>query len=330
MATELTIVVSVYNREDILESTLKALAQQDVSCERYNVTVVDGGSVDATPQIISRFLDSFPSLFRYIRHPKNRGLSAARNSGWQQANSPLVLFFDSDLVACPSLVAEHLRVHTSNPQENQAVLGRVAFPPDVPRTPMKDFANQVVHMWDDLDRRSETQLDWTYFLGGNISVKRSLLERSGGFDDVIFPGSGGFEDCELGLRLWRDHGLRINYAPQAVAYHYHWREPSAVLENAQRYGYNLATWLDRHDNLEETVLLNYPWLEFLQEHPPFRIWLRERVRRSLINSRTVPIMIGVARWLEPRWEKGAAALYNKTLKHFLSIGFSQGNKESQA
>jgi GT2 family glycosyltransferase len=60
------------------------------------------------------------------------------------------------------------------------------------------------------------EIDWTRFYSCNASVKRTLLERVGGFDEERFPY--GYEDLELARRL-SDYGFRLLYNRAAAAEH---------------------------------------------------------------------------------------------------------------
>ena len=326
MDPDLTVVVPSYNCQDILARTLDALGQQDVETGRYRVVVVDDGSTDAGPEIAQRFAGSRPEIFRQIRHDENRGLSAARNSGWRAARSPIVLFLDADLIACPELVRAHLDAHARHPEENRGVLGNVAYPPDDDRTPLRNFGNQVVQMWEGMEDKPGRLLDWRCFLGGHISLKRSLLEKCGGFNEEYFVGSEGFEDSELGLMLWQKHDFRIVYAPEAASYHYHWREPAAVLDNMRNYGRTLARWLGARQELRDEVLKGTRDLACFQDRPPLRLRLREACRLALVNRVTAPAMLAAANWLAPRWERAAAFLYWRLEGHYLRMGFREGRK----
>ena len=61
------------------------------------------------------FLDSI----RLINHIKNRGVSAARNSGIEASKSPLIAFLDSDDYWMPEKLEVHVR-HFRNNQETVA------------------------------------------------------------------------------------------------------------------------------------------------------------------------------------------------------------------
>ena len=67
--------------------------------------VVDDGSTDDTSAVGHRH------GARVIRHPANRGLSAARNSGVLAAGAPVVAFLDDDCVPEPSWARKLLAAH---------------------------------------------------------------------------------------------------------------------------------------------------------------------------------------------------------------------------
>src|SRR3712207_9116347 len=68
---------------------------------------------------------------------------------------------------------------------------------------------------------------WAHLYTTNVSLKRSLLEEAGGFDEEL-PFL--YEDLDLGRRL-HDLGLDLRYAPDAVAEHRH----PATLERSEEH-----------------------------------------------------------------------------------------------
>ena len=57
------------------------------------------------------------------------------------------------------------------------------------------------------------------FYTANVSVKRALLERVGGFDEERLPF--GYEDLDLALRMHERDGFRLLYNRRASAEHVH-------------------------------------------------------------------------------------------------------------
>jgi glycosyltransferase involved in cell wall biosynthesis len=79
---------------------------------------VDDGSTDDTPQQVGRIGD--PRV-RYIRQPRNRGVSAARNLGLRLSRGRLVTFLDSDDEYLPVKLERQVAVLAAAPAEVGAV-----------------------------------------------------------------------------------------------------------------------------------------------------------------------------------------------------------------
>jgi len=90
-APEISVVVCTYRRAEKLTACLDALAGQTIR-DRVEVIVVDDGPDDATAAVAGRY------DVRLIRHPRNQGLAAARNTGIEAATAPIVAFTDDDCV----------------------------------------------------------------------------------------------------------------------------------------------------------------------------------------------------------------------------------------
>lgn len=95
----LTIIIPVYNKEQQIPITLEAvvtyLAKQEYTAE---ITVVDDGSSDETPQVVRSFIAQHnePPNVRLIEND-HRGKGYAVRTGMLNAQSKYVLFIDADL-----------------------------------------------------------------------------------------------------------------------------------------------------------------------------------------------------------------------------------------
>jgi dolichyl-phosphate beta-glucosyltransferase len=92
-----SIIIPAYNESgrigNTLERVVEHLRQQKWSAE---VLVVDDGSRDATPEIISRFAAENPEV-QLIRNPGNRGKGFTVRNGVLSARGSFLLFTDADL-----------------------------------------------------------------------------------------------------------------------------------------------------------------------------------------------------------------------------------------
>ncbi|MDR1743337.1 MAG: glycosyltransferase [Dysgonamonadaceae bacterium] len=83
-----TVVVPVFNGEQYIKSCLDNMMLQ--TYKKLDIIVVDDGSVDKSADIVREY------PVRLIQHEKNRGLSAARNTGIDAAKGEYIHFMDAD------------------------------------------------------------------------------------------------------------------------------------------------------------------------------------------------------------------------------------------
>jgi hypothetical protein len=72
-----------------------------------------------------------------------------------------------------------------------------------------------------------------FFYTSNISLKKSFFEKERFNEDFKHYG---WEDIELGYRLWKNHDMQIYYEPNAIAYHHHVIEPADLPKKMQNIG----------------------------------------------------------------------------------------------
>ena len=84
-----SVLIDTYNHERFIEQAIVSVLEQDFPAAEREIIVVDDGSVDGAGQIAAEY------GARLIR-TENRGLSAARNLGWQSATGEIVAYIDDD------------------------------------------------------------------------------------------------------------------------------------------------------------------------------------------------------------------------------------------
>lgn len=92
---KLTIILTVYNKEQYLERALSSLLnQQNVKEDDYEVLAVNDGSTDNSLAILEEYAHKHNRLRILTQH--NQGLSMARNNGVDEAQGDYVWFVDAD------------------------------------------------------------------------------------------------------------------------------------------------------------------------------------------------------------------------------------------
>lgn len=89
---ELSIIIPVYNYEQVLEKMLRSVLNQNTQY-RYEVILVDDGSREPAKEILRRYQqeDKVTVIFQ-----QNQGISGARNTGIQAARGKYLMFVDCD------------------------------------------------------------------------------------------------------------------------------------------------------------------------------------------------------------------------------------------
>lgn len=90
----LTISVAAYNLETMIEDNLQSFAKCK-NKEKLEVIVTDDGSKDDTAQIVQKYVDKYPGVFRLIKQ-KNKGAGSTVNSGIKHATGKYFKMIDGD------------------------------------------------------------------------------------------------------------------------------------------------------------------------------------------------------------------------------------------
>ncbi|MFL5884584.1 MAG: glycosyltransferase family 2 protein [Thermoleophilaceae bacterium] len=221
----LSVCVATYNRAEPLANLLGVFAGQSYPPDRFEVVVVVDGSTDGTAER-ARSLE-LPYELRVFEQ-ENKGLAASRNRGAHEASAPVLVFIDDDMAPVPDFLAEHAAAH-GRAEGPVAALG--ACPPANSGDDVASLA--LRHWWEDYyRRRSEPDHQWVYtdFGDGNMSLPRSILEQSGGWDEEFAKSTVRRQDWELAIRLI-DAGVRFVDCPGAVAMHHFEADLATSLRN---------------------------------------------------------------------------------------------------
>lgn len=216
-----SVVIPTYNRIDVLGKTLKALDDQTLSLQSYEVIVVDDGSnEDVRIEIQSLHLP----YFTQILGQEKRGPAAARNLGASHAVGEIIVFLDNDIVVTPDLLRAHIESHRDHP--NCLVVGPRS---PLPRPGVEDIFEMFDYGPDGSDLRLlKESLTFQEAFTCNLSIRREDWLRLQGFND-LFP-SNSYEDIEFAYRAVKS-GMSVIMEPSALGFHNH---PSSFEQRFQR------------------------------------------------------------------------------------------------
>ncbi|HLI72333.1 MAG TPA: glycosyltransferase [Acidimicrobiales bacterium] len=223
----MTVVVATRDRPAMLRGTLEALSKALGPGDE--LVVVDSASTDKVVGAIAA-----ESGARFVRC-ELPGTCRARNAGARAASAQVIAFTDDDCLPDPGWVAAVAAAFANRP-ELGFLTGRVlpiadGGDPRLNTSVVDDDAARLFVAGDDPVVAGH---------GANMAWRRAALDRIGGFDEALGPGSPlrAAEDHDAFWRALRA-GLIGRFEPAAVVRHRQWRTWRKQL--AAYFGYGIGS-----------------------------------------------------------------------------------------
>lgn len=190
------VIVTVLNEQETIAQLVEALRHQTLPAAE--IIIVDGGSKDATWQILSSLAKRWPVLKIYSLPNSNR--SVARNHGVSKSKSPIIAFTDAGCIPHTDWL-EHLVTHFSN-RSTQVVSGY--YQGIAQNVFQKCLIPYVLVMKHSTSRE---------FLPStrSMAIRRQSWDKAGGFN----PQLSHNEDYAYAHRL-KKIGLKFTFTPKAI------------------------------------------------------------------------------------------------------------------
>lgn len=207
-----SVVVPARDAEVTLGDCLRALANQSLARESYEVlVVVDHESADGSAQMAR-------AAGVGVLASDQTGAAAARNAGIAAARGEWIAFTDADCIPSRTWLSQLLRaVQTAQPAPALGAAGAtLGYESTTPAARFVDLSGGL-HAERHL---AHERFPWAPT--GNVMYRRAALVAVGGFDARFLT----YEGCDLHTRLLREVGGECVYVPQAVVMHRHragWR-----------------------------------------------------------------------------------------------------------
>lgn len=221
----ISVVIPVYNQYNSLCKVLDAFYLQIYNDDAYEIIVVDDGSSDDVKNVSD--LTCSRKLNARIIHQENKGRAAARNTGINDAKGDIIIFCDADRFPRNDFIMQHTEFHKKganivigasfdyfgkndlsiDEETNWKMISRFSrLPP---------YFKKISLIYDESGQTS-SKLSWLSFLVGNMSIKRDIVKKIGGFDESFIEW--GFEHFDLGYRLYIQ-GYQFSMNINAINYH---------------------------------------------------------------------------------------------------------------
>jgi len=287
-----SVIVPIYNVEATLPTTVPSWLVQN----HAELLLVDDGSTDGTGKVLESLTRGCDAA-RILRHERNRGRAAARNTGIRAASGDVLLFLDADMRPEPDFVRQHALLH-----RDEEVIGVVSEPVLEGLNPQDPY-----HRYLESGRGAERvnpglPLAFKYFIIGYTSVKTAAVHAVGSFDERFTYG----EDLDFAYRLALRFPFGFRHSMRPVVHHYDHGTLDDRLEKLREFGQdNLPLLLEKHPNIATEANLDFVDCPHTSASPV------QRLKRWSLSPR----LAASARYLVPYTP---TALSNKLLRYIMA------------
>lgn len=204
-----SIIVPTYNRPGQLALCLEALSRLDYPRDRFEVIVVDDGSIRPTETVVTL---SNKRLDVRLLTQVHAGPASARNTGAAQSEGEWLVFTDDDCAPASNWL-QALSGYFDKAPDCAIAGGMVNALPGNPYSTSTQLIIDYLHA-----RYNNNPKKASFLTSSNLAVPARQFRAMRGFDTTFSWASG--EDREFCDR-WLGHGYRLTYAPEALVYHSH-------------------------------------------------------------------------------------------------------------
>lgn len=190
MSASVSVIVPVYNVSPFIGDCIKSVMNQSYQGEMECI-LIDDGCTDDSMMVLGGLLKDYqgPIHIAIYHHEKNRGLSAARNTGTRYASGEYIFYLDGDDVISTNCIESLMEQTISNP-EVELVQGNAEA------IPVKLSASYTRH-YPVLHAKSNEEVRYCYYQNRqmpcnawNKLVKRVFILKN----DLFFREGALYED----------------------------------------------------------------------------------------------------------------------------------------
>lgn len=236
--TAISVVIPTRGRPDLIGQSVRAVLANDHP--DFDVLVVDQSDDDRTGDVV-REIAKTDARLRFL-HTLPPGLSRAYNVGAAETSAPIIAFTDDDCVAAPDWLSSIAKALDAEP-DAEMLYGTVARPAALQDDPREIPVLPIARAERIGGRRSFR----VYGMGANFALRRQLLTRLGGFDEIL--GGGGplrsSQDFDLQYRAYLA-GAILLLRPEVSVDHYGVRTASEWPHTLRAYGVGDAAFYLKH------------------------------------------------------------------------------------
>ena len=198
-----SVIIPLYNKEKFVENAVRSILAQTFT--DYEIIIVDDCSTDKSLEIASGIISDTITI---IRHDKNKGLSASRNTGIKAANAYYITLLDADDLWKPNYLEKLFSLIQEFPE---AALFGTNYEELYP-------GNKAILPANNVNLRSDgivsdffaSNLGQPIYCSCSICISRNVFEKIGYYNENITFG----EDVDFNIRA--NSEFKVAYSPEAL------------------------------------------------------------------------------------------------------------------
>lgn len=186
-----SVLMSVYKKEkpEYLIKSIDSMINQTVKPEEI-VLVEDGVLTNDLYEVINKYRQNYPNLFKIISIEKNVGLGVALNKGLKACSNELVARMDTDDISLPTRCEKQLKTFQKHPE--LSILGSNID--EFSKDPTKIVSSRIVpSSHEDIIKFSKRRSPFNH---PTVMYKKSHVLKSGGYKNYRRN-----QDYELFVRM---------------------------------------------------------------------------------------------------------------------------------
>lgn len=243
---KLTIQIVNFNSRHYLEGCLFSICENLPAGIEVEILIVNNERAPLGE--IAGTLKDKTSL-RVIEMGKNIGFGSAHNAGFRESQGEYILFLNPDAKIAPGSLGRMLGVFAEDEQTGIEGPLLVDSEGDVQpdcfgahRTPLSTVKNKLFGRRERQAREDEKVFQTDWVSGGSMMVRRSVFEKTGGFDEKIFMY---FEDVDLCARAQKQ-GAKVVVNPRARVFHESGKSFASEREKKKHYYASQDYYMRKH------------------------------------------------------------------------------------
>lgn len=228
----ISVIIPVLNAEVDIDKCIYSLINQDYPKDRYEIIIVDNGSIDGTINIINKYHENVK-----IVHEFEKGSYIARNKGIQESNNEIIAFTDSDCIISKDWLKEICKGFIS--EDIGCVVGAINPYPGKTLVEIYSGKKDVLSQEITINHRF-----LPYGATANVAFRRDVFNKIGNFDKELMSGG----DADLAWRMQLLTTYKLTYRRESIVQHHHRTTIKNLFKQHFRYGIGSALLYKKYGN----------------------------------------------------------------------------------